>query len=193
MQELQKWSTEKGIVSLTILSSGKARSDYLEPTKAEAFNKARGGVPLALLIDASGDMGHAYGALTANHLFIVDRSVLVYAGGIDDAESMDPKKVLSARSCVHPALEDVLAGRPSSEPVPILPDAQSLRLDARLRTSRRLLRCSAKPLHRPVQSAPNGHPSRQQAKEQQGVARERLEAFRRDRLRPTLRPRWSRM
>jgi hypothetical protein len=128
MQELQKWSTEKGIVSLTILSSGKARSDYLEPTKAEAFNKARGGVPLALLIDASGDMGHAYGALTANHLFIVDRSVLVYAGGIDDAESMDPKKVLSARSCVHPALEDVLAGRPSSEPVPILPDAQSLTL-----------------------------------------------------------------
>jgi len=53
MQELQKWSTENGIVWLTILSSGKSRSDYLEPTKAETFNKARGGVPSALLIDAS--------------------------------------------------------------------------------------------------------------------------------------------
>ena len=113
MQELQKWATDKGTVWLTILSSGKARSDYLEPTKAEAFNKARGGVPSALLIDASGDMGHAYGALTANHMFIIDRSgVVVYAGGIDDSESMDAKKVLSARSYVRPALEDVLAGRP---------------------------------------------------------------------------------
>ena len=113
MQELQKWSTENGIVWLTILSSGKARSDYLEPMKAEAFNKARGGAPTALLIDASGDMGHAYGALTANHMFIVDRTgVLVYAGGIDDGETMDPKKVLRAKSYVRPALEDVLAGRP---------------------------------------------------------------------------------
>jgi peroxiredoxin len=113
MQELQKWSTEKGIVWLTILSSGRRRSDYLEPTKAEAFNKARGAVPSALLIDASGDMGHAYGALTANHMFIIDRNgVLAYAGGIDDAESMDAKKVLSARSYVRAALEDVLAGRP---------------------------------------------------------------------------------
>jgi AhpC/TSA family len=113
MQELQKWSTENGIVWLTILSSGKSRSDYLEPTKADAFNKARGGVPSALLIDASGDMGHAYGALVANHMFIVDRAgVLVYAGGIDDGETMDTKKVLRARSYVRPALEDVLAGRP---------------------------------------------------------------------------------
>jgi hypothetical protein len=63
--ELQKWSTENGIVWLTVLSSGKSRSDYLEPTKAETFNKARGGVPSALLIDASGDMGHAYGACGA--------------------------------------------------------------------------------------------------------------------------------
>jgi hypothetical protein len=58
-------------------------------------------------------MGHAYGAQTANHMFIVDRGgVLVYAGGIDDGETMDPKRVLRARSYVRPALEDLLAGRP---------------------------------------------------------------------------------
>jgi hypothetical protein len=113
IQELQKWSTGHEIVWLTILSSGRSRSDYLEPARAEAFNKGRGGVPSALLIDASGDMGHAYGAQTVNHIFIVDRAgVLVYAGAIDDGETMDPKKVLRARSYVRPALEDLLAGRP---------------------------------------------------------------------------------
>jgi hypothetical protein len=94
-----------------------SRSDYLEPAKAEEFNRARGGVPAALLIDASGDMGHAYGALTANHMYIIDRAgVLVYAGGIDDAETMDAKKVLRSRSHVRPALDDLLAGRPIKRP-----------------------------------------------------------------------------
>lgn len=45
-------------------------------------------------------------------MFVVDRSgVLIYAGGIDDAESMDAKKVLRAHNFVRTALEDVLAGR----------------------------------------------------------------------------------
>jgi len=113
MQELQKWSAENGVVWLTVLSSHPSRSDYLEPPKAEAFNRARGGAPSALLIDAAGTMGRAYGALTANHMFVIDRSgVLVYAGGIDDSESMDSKKVARANSYVRPALEDLLAGRP---------------------------------------------------------------------------------
>jgi len=117
MQALQKWSTENGIVWLTILSSHPSRSDYLEPAKADAFNRARGGAPAVLLIDASGQMGRAYGALTANHMFIVSRTgLLVYAGGVDDGETMDPKKVLRAKSYVRPALEDVLAGRPVQRP-----------------------------------------------------------------------------
>jgi peroxiredoxin len=113
MQELQKWSAGRGIVWLTVLSSHPSRSDYLEPEKAEAFNKSRGGVPTALLIDASGAMGHAYGAMTANHMFIIDRAgALRYAGGVDDGETMDPKQVLRARSYVRPALDELLAGRP---------------------------------------------------------------------------------
>ncbi|HEX6704863.1 MAG TPA: hypothetical protein VF169_08905 [Albitalea sp.] len=46
-------------------------------------------------------------------MFIVGRDgILVYAGGIDDGQTMDAKKVLAARSYVKPALEDVLAGKP---------------------------------------------------------------------------------
>lgn len=112
MQELQKWSAKNGVVWLSVLSSHPSRSDYLEPAKAEAFNRSRGGSPTALLIDASGKVGHAFGAQTANHMFVVDRSgVLIYAGGIDDAESMDAKKVLRTHNFVRAALEDVLAGR----------------------------------------------------------------------------------
>ncbi|MDP9123627.1 MAG: redoxin domain-containing protein [Pseudomonadota bacterium] len=117
MQELQKWAIQNGVAWLTVLSSHPTRSDYLEPAKAEAFNHARGGSPSALLIDASGDVGHAYAARTANHMFIVGKDgVLVYAGGIDDGQTMDPKKVLRAHNYVRPALEDVLAGKPVRVP-----------------------------------------------------------------------------
>ena len=112
MPELQQWAEQQGVIWLTVLSSHPSRSDYLEPEKAEAFNRGRGGVPSALLIDASGAVGAGYGAKTANHMFIVAKDgTLVYAGGIDDGETMNPKKVLAARSYVRPALEEVLAGK----------------------------------------------------------------------------------
>ena len=98
---------------MTVLSSHPSRSDYLDPAKAEAFNRGRGGAPTALLIDASGTVGHAFGAKTANHMFVVGKDgIVVYAGGIDDGQTMNAKKVLTAHNYVKPALEDVLAGKP---------------------------------------------------------------------------------
>ena len=112
MPEIQRWAAQQGIVWLTVLSSHPSRSDYMEPDKAEAFNRGRGGVPSALLIDASGTVGRAYGAKTANHMFIVGKDgTLVYAGGIDDAESMDPKEVAASHNHVRAALEDIVAGK----------------------------------------------------------------------------------
>jgi peroxiredoxin len=113
MQELQKWAGQNGIVWLTVLSSHPSRSDYLEPSKADAFIRRRGGLAAATLIDASGDVGHSYGAKTANHMFIIDKGgVLRYAGGIDDGQTMDVKKVLASHNYVRLALDDILAGRP---------------------------------------------------------------------------------
>jgi peroxiredoxin len=113
MPELQKWAEQQGVIWLTVLSSHPSRSDYLEPIQAEAFNRARGGAPSALLIDASGDVGRAYGAKTANHMFVIRKDgTLVYAGGIDDGETMNPKKVLAAHNYVRAALEDIVAARP---------------------------------------------------------------------------------
>jgi peroxiredoxin len=112
MPEIQKWAEQQGVVWLTVLSSHPSRSDYLEPDKAEALNRGRGGAPSALLIDASGAVGRAYGAKTANHMFIVGKDgTLVYAGGIDDGETMNPRKVLAAHNYVRAALQDIVAGR----------------------------------------------------------------------------------
>jgi peroxiredoxin len=112
MPQLQRWARERGIVWLTILSSHPSREDYLPAARAEAFNAKRGGVPTALLLDETGTMGHSYGAVTADHMFIVDaRGRLVYAGGIDDSESRDPDEVKKAHNHVRAALDDLLAGR----------------------------------------------------------------------------------
>jgi peroxiredoxin len=121
MPALQRWATAKRVTWLTVLSSHPSREDWLAPAAADAFNRKRGGVPSALLIDADGRMGHAYGAATADHMFVIARDgMLAYAGGIDDSESMDLKEVAAAHNHVRAALEDLLAGRrvanPSTEP-----------------------------------------------------------------------------
>jgi peroxiredoxin len=116
MQALQKWARAHGVVWLTVLSSHPSRSDWLEPAAAEAFDQKRGGHPTALLIDDSGAMGHAYGAMTANHMFVIDRKgVVLYAGGIDDAMSTKAAEVAEAHNYVRAALDDVLAGRKVKE------------------------------------------------------------------------------
>ena len=121
MRELQRWATAKGIVWLTVLSSHPSRSEYLNGAQADAFNRKRGGAPSALLIDSSGAMGRTYGAVTADHMFIIAADgKLVYAGGIDDSDSQDPKEVAASHNHVRAALQDLLAGRrvakPSTEP-----------------------------------------------------------------------------
>ena len=58
---------------------------------------------------------------TANHMLVIAvDGTLVYAGGIDDSQSTDPKKVASSHSFARAAREDLLAGRrvarPSTQP-----------------------------------------------------------------------------
>lgn len=117
MQELQKWAARNGVVWLSVLSTHPSRPDWLDAKAAAAFDRGRGAAPAALLMDESGGMGHAYGAMTANHMFVIDRrGILVYAGGIDDAESTKADEVRVAHNHVRAALDDVLAGRPVRKP-----------------------------------------------------------------------------
>jgi peroxiredoxin len=54
------------------------------PAKSKAW-KAEQGFPYPVLQDPSGEAGHAYGAKTTPHMFVIDeKGVLRYAGAIDD-------------------------------------------------------------------------------------------------------------
>lgn len=121
MQATQRWSAERGVVWLSVLSTHPTRPDHLTPAKAQAFNKERAAAPAALLMDDSGDMGRAYGARTTPHMFVIAKDgTLAYLGAIDDRPSFFKAQVAGAHNYVRAAVEDLLAGRkvdtPSTRP-----------------------------------------------------------------------------
>ena len=112
MQELQGWAKVQGVVWLSVLSTHPARSDYLAPQKAAAFNQGRKAQPTALLMDSTGQMGQAYGARNTPHMFIINSAgQIAYAGAIDTQPTVDESVVPKSRNFVRVALEDLLAGR----------------------------------------------------------------------------------
>lgn len=117
MQDLQRMAAANGMVWLSVLSAHPTRRDYLAPKEAEAFYGRRGIAATALLIDADGTVGKAYGAAVTPHIFIVgaDRR-LAYAGGSGDKATRDPREVRASRSYVREALEALAAGRPIAIP-----------------------------------------------------------------------------
>jgi peroxiredoxin len=117
MPELQRWAATNGIVWLSVLSTHPSRRDYLPPDKAEALHRSRDATPAALLIDAEGHIGRAYGAVVTPHMFIIGASgELVYAGAISDNPTMDAKEARASRNYVKAALEDLAAGRKIATP-----------------------------------------------------------------------------
>lgn len=112
MPELQRWAAAQGIVWLSVISTHPSRRDYLAPDKADAMHRNRGGAPAALLIDATGAMGRAYGAVVTPHMFIIDpKGDLAYAGAISDNPTMSASEARVSRNYVKAALDDLLAGR----------------------------------------------------------------------------------
>lgn len=121
MPELQKWAAAQGVVWLSVVSTHPSRYDYLPPDKIEGLHRGRGAAPAALLMDADGRMGRAYGAVVTPHMFIVDpKGELVYSGAISDNATRSAKEARTAKNFVRAALEDLAAGRriatPSTRP-----------------------------------------------------------------------------
>jgi len=117
MQDLQRMATARDMAWLTVLSAHPTRRDYLVHEQAEAFYGRRGIASTALLVDAEGTLGRAYGAAVTPHIFILAGDHrLAYAGGTGDKATRDPKEVRASRSFVREALEDLAAGRPVAMP-----------------------------------------------------------------------------
>lgn len=131
MQGLQKTYTARDVVWLSVNSTAKSASDYLEPAALNTkLVKDWGAAPTAVLMDESGKVGRAYAAKTTPHMYVIDPAgKLVYAGGIDDKRTSNPADVKTANNFVKAALTESMAGKPVSTPT-ATPYGCSVKYDA---------------------------------------------------------------
>jgi len=75
------------VVWLGINSTNPSSRDFLKAADHKAWNDKHG-IHYAVLYDESGDVGHAYGAKTTPHMFIIGKDgKIAYNGAIDDDPS----------------------------------------------------------------------------------------------------------
>lgn len=113
MQALQKKWTDKGVVWLSVVSSAPGEQGFVDGAKANRLTAERGAAPTTVLLDPTGQVGHAYKAQTTPHMFVVKPDgVLAYMGGIDDKPSTKQEDLKSAKNFVDAALTDLADGKP---------------------------------------------------------------------------------
>jgi peroxiredoxin len=113
MQKLQKETTAGGVVWLTIASSAPGTQGNLSPAEHDALMKQRGAAPTAVILDEEGTIGHAYGAQTTPHMYIITpEGTLAYKGAIDDKPTVDIADIEDATNYVRNALDQIAAGNP---------------------------------------------------------------------------------
>lgn len=112
MQKTQKAATGKGAVWLSVNSSAPGKQGAMDGKLAAKMVADKGAAPTAVLLDPDGKIGHAYGAKTTPHMFVIDpKGTLVYAGAIDDKPSTDQDDVKTAKNYVLAALDEAMAGK----------------------------------------------------------------------------------
>jgi peroxiredoxin len=90
MQKLQQEWTAKGVIWLRVISSAPGKEGYVTAKRANEDAESNGAVPTATLLDPTGVIGHAYGAKTTPHMFVIDpQGILIYDGAIDNAPLQD--------------------------------------------------------------------------------------------------------
>ena len=115
MPKLQKEETDKGVVWLRINSSAAGHEGYQSVSDLAAYEKDHNVAATSSLLDPDGKVGHAYGARTTPHMFVIDtKGVLIYAGGIDNKPSPNQADLATATNYVTAALDEAMAGKPVS-------------------------------------------------------------------------------
>lgn len=116
MQALQKEAKDKGVVWLSVISSGPGKQGHVDGAAANKLTADRGAAPAHVLLDPSGELGHLYDARTTPHMFLVDpQGKLLYMGGIDSTASTESGDIKDAKPYVKLAMEAALAGKPIAE------------------------------------------------------------------------------
>lgn len=116
MPAVQKYAADKGVVWLSVHTTYESSAE--ESTELAEWMRSKKGAPSAVLVDAKGAMGKAYGAKATPHMYLIDPSgKLVYAGAIDSKPTANPTDIKSATNYVRQALDEALSGKPVSKPV----------------------------------------------------------------------------
>ena len=117
MQKFQKEYTAKGVIWLSIISSAPGQQGYCTPNKANEVKQEEDIHSSAVLLDPSGQVGHAYGAQTTPHMFVINpEGKLIYQGAIDSIASTNPEDIPKADNYVRLALDQAMAGQAVATP-----------------------------------------------------------------------------
>ena len=112
-QAMQQEYTRRGVVWLSVVSSGRGRQGYTSAKKAEDQARDKGAAPTAIIRDTAGVLGRLYGARNTPQYMIIDpEGVLRYRGAIDDRPTPSLQHLAGATNYVRAALDAGLAGRP---------------------------------------------------------------------------------
>jgi hypothetical protein len=112
-QAMQQEYTKRGVIWLSVVSSGPGRQGYTSAKKADDEARKKGAAPTAIIRDTTGVLGRLYGARNTPQYAIIDpQGVLRYAGAIDDRNSPSAKDIAGATNYVRAALDAGLAGQP---------------------------------------------------------------------------------
>jgi peroxiredoxin len=72
------------VVWLAVNSTARGHGDFLSPAQHTDYDKQHG-IAYPVLYDSDGKVGHAYGASTTPHMFVIDeQGKVIYRGAIDD-------------------------------------------------------------------------------------------------------------
>ena len=109
--------SQQGVVWLAVNSAAPGREGYGQAKNAEG--KRTYGMDHPILLDESGDVGHAYGATNTPHLFVIDKGgTLVYRGAIDNSPDAEGESPTGGKlvNYVDATMADLAGGRAVATP-----------------------------------------------------------------------------
>jgi peroxiredoxin len=117
MQKLQEEFTGKGVVWLSVDSSGPGLEGSLTPEQAEKKISEWKTHQTALLLDPDAKAARAYSAKNTPHMFVINpEGKIIYEGTIDSKASPNPANIPTSTNYVKVALDEALAGKPVTTP-----------------------------------------------------------------------------
>lgn len=113
LRDLAGRTTAQGVVWLAINSGAPGKQGHGADVNKEAAT--RWSLSHPILLDETGEVGHAYGATNTPHMFLVDdKGVLVYRGALDNAPMNDTSGAAKV-NLFEDALAALAAGQPVAE------------------------------------------------------------------------------